>query len=96
MRISPGGVQRLLELDIEGAGTEAAPVHRTEHLDIAYGIEPEALRDALSHDRQQLSYTLFRVGRIDEVEVAAFERGEIGIRPWLIRCALTMIQLSAT
>ena len=42
------------------------------------GIEPEALRDALLHDRQQLSHPLFWVRRIDEVEVAALDRGEIG------------------
>jgi hypothetical protein len=53
-------------------------VHRAEHLDVAYRIEPEALGDALSHDRQHLSHAFFRVHRIDEVEVAAFNGGEIG------------------
>src|ERR1700730_12470593 len=73
-----GRVTRRLQLDIEGAGTEATPVHRAEHLDVAYGIEPEALRDAFPHDRQQLSHPLVRVGRIDEEEVTAFDRREIG------------------
>jgi hypothetical protein len=41
-------------------------------------VEPEALRDALLHDRQQLSYPLFRVRRVDEVEVTAVGRGEFG------------------
>jgi hypothetical protein len=52
MRISPGRVQRLLQLDIKGARTETATVHRAERLDIAHGVEPEALRDPLRHDRQ--------------------------------------------
>ena len=34
------------------------------------GDEPEALWDALPHDRQQLSHSLFRLRRVDEVEVA--------------------------
>ena len=73
-----GWVQRSLELDIERAGTEAATVHRTEHLDVAYRIQPEAFGDAVLHDRQKLSNTLFRVGRIDEIEVATLDSGEVG------------------
>jgi hypothetical protein len=76
-RISPGGVQRRLQLDIEGAGTKATPVHRAQHLDVAYGSEPEALRDALPHDRQQLSDAFFRVGRIDKEEVTALGRRKL-------------------
>jgi hypothetical protein len=71
-------VQLFLKLDIQGASTEAAPVHRAQHLDVAHWIEPEALRDALPHDRQQLSHRPFRVRRIDEVEVAAVNRSQIG------------------
>jgi hypothetical protein len=44
----------------------------------AYRVEPEPLWDALLDDHQQLSHPLFRVRRVDEVEVAAFSRGEIG------------------
>ena len=88
-------VQRVLQLDIERASTEAAAVHRAEHLDVAYRVKPEAFRDPVLHDRQQLSNTLFRVRRVDEIEIAAFDRGEIGHQAWLIRCALTMIRLSA-
>jgi hypothetical protein len=40
-------VQRVLQLDIRRAGTEAAAVHRTENLDVAYRVEPKALRDQL-------------------------------------------------
>jgi hypothetical protein len=71
-------VQYVLELDIKGARTKPAAVHRAEHLDIAYWVEPEALRNALADDRQQLSDAVFRVGRVDEIEVAAFGRGELG------------------
>src|SRR4029077_11779235 len=69
-----GRVQRRLQLDVEGACAKAAPVHRAQHLDVTYGIEPEALRDALAYDCQQLSDAFFRVGRIDEKEVAAVAR----------------------
>jgi hypothetical protein len=41
-----GRIQRGLKLDVEGAGTDAAPVHRAQHLDIADGIEPEAAPNA--------------------------------------------------
>src|SRR5271155_948824 len=37
-------VQFFLKLDIKGASTEPASVHRTEYLDVAHRIEPEALR----------------------------------------------------
>ena len=42
------------------------------------GSKPKTLRDALLHDRQQFSHSLFRVRRIDKVEVAAFDTGKIG------------------
>src|SRR6516165_2338120 len=71
-------VQHVLQLYIERAGTEAAPIHWAENLDVAYRVEPEALWDALLHDRQQLSHSLFRVRRVDEVEVTAVGSGEIG------------------
>ncbi len=76
MRISP--VQLLLQLDIEGAGTEAAPVHRTENLDVAYRVERDTFRDPVLHDRQQLPNTLFLVRRVDDVEIAYLDRREIG------------------
>src|SRR6516164_6457264 len=73
-----GRVQRLLQLYVERSCAKTTPIHRTQHLDVAYGVEPEALRDAFSHDRQQLSDAFFRVSRIDEEEVTAFDRSEIG------------------
>src|SRR6516164_8306267 len=71
-------VERVLQLDVERAGTEAAPVHWAEDLDVAYRVEPEALWDALLYDRQQLSHSLSRACRGDEVEVTAVGRGQIG------------------
>ena len=43
---SPAGFKRLLQFDVERAGADAAAVHRAQHLDVADGIETEALRDA--------------------------------------------------
>src|SRR5215831_3792158 len=74
-RISPGGFNAVCS--VEGAGTEAAPIHRAQHLDVAYGIEPEALRDALPHDSQQLSDAFFSVRRVDKIEVAAVSRRKL-------------------
>jgi hypothetical protein len=71
-------VQRILQLDIERAGPETTPVHRAEHLNIAHWIEPKALWDPLLYYRQQLASTLLPRPPIDEIEVAAFRRGEIG------------------
>jgi hypothetical protein len=47
--------------------------------------------DLLPHDRHQLAHPLLGVQRIDEPSTGA----RSGIRPWLIRCALVMIRLSA-
>ena len=67
-----------MQLDIERTSTEAAAVHRAEHLDVAYGVKPEALGDAFPHNRQDLTHPLFRVRRIDEIEVSTFGKDEIG------------------
>jgi hypothetical protein len=71
-------VQRFLQLDIERASAKTAAVHWAQHLDVADWIKTEPLRDAFLHDREQLAYPIFRLGSVDEVEVAAFGRGEIG------------------
>src|SRR4029077_1028979 len=71
-------VQRVLQLDIERASTQAAAVHRAEHLDVAYRVKPKTFRDPVLYDHQQLPNTLFRIRRVDEVEVAHLDRGEIG------------------
>src|SRR5437868_549376 len=71
-------VQRVLQLDIERASTEAATVHRAEHLDVAYRVQSETFGYPVLHNHQELSNTLFRIRRVDEVEVPAFGKGEIG------------------
>src|SRR5580704_6625678 len=38
-------VQRVLQLDVERTSTEAAAVHRAEHLDLAYRVQPETFGD---------------------------------------------------
>jgi hypothetical protein len=42
----PGQVQCRLEFDVERSGADTTPVHRTQHLDIAYGVEAEPPGDA--------------------------------------------------
>jgi ABC-type transport system substrate-binding protein len=71
-------VQCVLQLYIERASTEAAAVHRAEHLNVADRVQPEAFGDAFPHYRQELPHAFFRVRRIDEVEVFAFSMGEVG------------------
>src|SRR5260370_16914456 len=68
-----GRVQRVLQLDIERAGTEAAAVHWAEHLDVAYRVKPEALGDAFPHNRQDLPHPLFRVRSTDEIEITPLD-----------------------
>ena len=45
------------------------------HLNATDGVEPKTFGDPLLHDRQQLLNTLFRVRRIDEIKIAALDRG---------------------
>src|SRR5215467_2572774 len=77
-RISPGGFRAFLKLDIEGASTKATPVHRAEHLNVPYGVEPKPFRNPLLHDCQKLLNPIFGVRCIDEIEIAALDRGEFG------------------
>src|SRR5215469_205239 len=69
-------VQGVLKLDVQRASTEAAPVHRGQHLNATDGVEPKTSGDPLLHDRQQLLNTLFRVRRINEIKIAALDRGQ--------------------
>src|SRR5262249_14178346 len=48
---------------------QTASVHRCEHLHIANRMQPEALRNALSHDTQQLGLDCFRTVRRNDIEV---------------------------
>src|SRR5262249_31815242 len=69
-------VQGVLKLDVQRASTQAAPVHRAQHLNATDGVEPKTFGDPLLHDCQQLLNTLFRVRRIDEIKIAALDRGQ--------------------
>src|SRR5262252_7791428 len=69
-------VQGVLQLDVQRASAEAAPVHRAQHLNATDGVEPKTSRDPLLHDRQNLLNTLFRVRRINEIKIAALDRGQ--------------------
>src|SRR5439155_6853208 len=71
-------VQRLLQFEVQGTRAEPAAVHRAQHLDVANGVEAEALRDALFHERQDLAHAVFGVGRLDEIEIAALDRVQLG------------------
>ena len=61
-----GTVQGLLQLDVQGPGTEAAAVHRAQHLDVADRIEPVAFRDALADDLDDFGGTIFGISALDE------------------------------
>ena len=67
-----------MQLDIERACPQTASVHRAENLYVAYRVERETFRDAFPHDRQQLSHPLFRIRCVDEIEIASFDRRQIG------------------
>src|SRR4029453_6668449 len=43
------GVQGGLKLNVQRTGADAAAVHRTEHLNVADGIEAKAFWDAVFH-----------------------------------------------
>src|SRR6516164_4497180 len=69
-------VQGVLQLDVQRASAEAAPVHRAQYLNVTNRVEPKTFGDPLLHDRQNLLNTLFRVRRIDEIKIAALDRGQ--------------------
>jgi hypothetical protein len=58
-----------------GGNRYVRPTATAPHLD---STQPEAFRDPFPHNCQYLPHPLFRVRRIDEIEIAAFDRGEIG------------------
>ena len=65
-----GGVQGRLEFDIQRPGADTAAVHRAQHLDVADGIEAEALGDAGLHQLDDPRHRGFGIVRLHEVEVA--------------------------
>ena len=48
-------IERLLQIDVQRTGAEAATVHRAQHLNIADRIEAVAGRDPLADDLQDLA-----------------------------------------
>src|SRR5580692_2566588 len=78
MRISPGEFRAFCSSILSERAPKAAAVHRAENLDVAYRVKCEASRDAYPHNCEDLPHPLFSVHRIDEIEVSAFGRSEIG------------------
>src|SRR5260370_4280265 len=70
-------VQSVLKLDIHGAGTEAAAVHRAEHLDVAYLVKSETVSGSGPAPSAAAFAPLFRLRFVNEIEIAPLVRGEI-------------------
>src|SRR6266568_2594921 len=64
-----GRIQGRLQFDVERARTDAAPVHRAQHLYIPDGIEAEATRDASFYQLDNAGNCSFRIIRLDKIEV---------------------------
>ena len=64
-----GRIQCRLQFDVERARTDPAPVHRTQNLDIADGIEAEAARDAGFYQLDNAGNCRFRIICLDKIEV---------------------------
>src|SRR5437660_4664181 len=76
MRTSPGGFSAFCSSIL----SERAPSARgSSDRAPEYRVSGRArkFRDPVPHDRQELPHPVFRVLRIEEVEVSAFSRGEI-------------------
>src|SRR5205823_9790486 len=65
-----GGIERCLQLDVQRPRTNAAPVHRTQHLDVADRIEAEPLGDPCLRQFNDAAHGGFRIVRLHEIEVA--------------------------
>ena len=95
-RSSPGGFSACCRSMLSDARAEAAAVHRAQHLDVADRVEAKALRDALADDlpgswrRRPRRRRIRRSRKSLSARAAAFRH-----QPWLIRCALMMMRLSA-
>ena len=78
-----GGVQRRLQFDVERTRANAAAVHRAEHLDVADGVQAEALGDAGLHQLQDALNGGLGIFGGNEVEVAVAGRraGDRASRP---------------
>src|SRR4051794_31806654 len=63
-------LERLLQLDVQRTRAYAAAVHRTQHLDVADGIEAEPFRYSRLHQFNDPSDRGFWIVRLHEIEVA--------------------------
>jgi hypothetical protein len=76
---SPAGFNGRPEFDVEGARSDAAPVHRAEHPDIADRIETEAALNASFQKLDDASNRGFRIDCLDKIEVAfGFRHAQVG------------------
>ena len=68
--VSPQGVQGRLKLDIKGAGTDTAPVHRTENLNVPNGAQTKPVEDPVLDHGQNLSEGLIGAFSRNIIEIA--------------------------
>ena len=59
-------VQGVLKIAVERSGAERPALHRTEHLDVANGIETETTGNAITNDLDDFGRTLLWFLRLDE------------------------------
>src|SRR5262249_10603057 len=66
----PRGIERGLQFDVQGACTNPASVHRTQHLDVPDGVEAEALGNLGLNQLDDARHGSFGIIRLHEIEVA--------------------------
>jgi hypothetical protein len=73
------GIERSLQFNIQGTRADAAPVHRTQHLDVADGIDAEPSGNPGFHQFDDARDGGFWVVRLYKVKVALGSgRAEVG------------------
>src|SRR5262249_52708740 len=70
-----GGIERCLQFDVQRARTNTTPIHRTQHLDVADGIEAKSFRDADLRQFDDAADGNCGIVRRHEVEVAVGSGG---------------------
>src|SRR5215469_14449712 len=65
-----GGIERCLQFDVQRPRTNTTPIHRTQHLDVADGIEAKSLRNAGLRQFDDAADGNWGIVRLHEVEVA--------------------------
>src|SRR5262249_42019717 len=69
-------IECFLQLDVQGASTQATAVHRTQHLHIADCVEPEGFRNTIAYDGDDLCDTVLGRFGVDEIEIG--QRSVVG------------------